>query len=140
MPPAIPSSALIQSWWTSAPLTRWIISPLYQGALSHHFCRFLHDDPGAPGAGGYSGGEPNGNQGYNAGITFGKAGKKGTWDIGYRYEALDANAWFAQIVDDDNAIYNAGFAGGTNIKGHLFTADYALTDALYFPFIVMSTA
>jgi len=37
-------------------------------------------------------------------------------------------------VNDDNQAYNAGFAGGTNVKGHLFTADYALTDALLFSF------
>ena len=81
-----------------------------------------------------AGGEPNGNQGYNAGLTFGHAVKKGTWDISYRYQALDANAWYSQIVDDDNADYNSGFAGGTNVKGHLFTADYALADALLFSF------
>jgi len=108
--------------------------PLYQGAFPITFAGSYMINPGAPGAGGIAGGEPNGNQGYNAGVTFGKAGKKGTWDVGYRYQALDANAWFAQIVDDDNAIYNAGFAGGTNVKGHLFTADYALTDALLFSF------
>ncbi|MGA2684784.1 MAG: putative porin [Verrucomicrobiota bacterium] len=108
--------------------------PLYQGAFPITLAGAYMINPGAPGVGGIAGGEPNGNQGYNAGITFGKAGKKGTWDIGYRYQALDANAWFAQIVDDDNAIYNAGFAGGTNVKGHLFTADYALTDGLLFSF------
>jgi len=108
--------------------------PLYQGAFPITVAGSYMINPGAPGSGGIAGGEPNGNQGYNAGVTFGKAGKQGTWDVGYRYQALDANAWFAQIVDDDNAIYNAGFSGGTNVKGHLFTADYALTDALLFSF------
>jgi hypothetical protein len=87
------------------------------------------------------GGAPSGNVGYYAGIICGQAAKRGMWDIGYRYESLDANAWFAQVVNDDNVVYNtanppghptAGFAGGTNIKGHLVTADYALTDALIF--------
>jgi len=41
------------------------------------------------------GGAPSGNEGYYAGITFGRAVKQGTWDIGYRYESLDANAWYA---------------------------------------------
>jgi hypothetical protein len=76
-------------------------------------------------------GAPNNNSGYWAGVTFGKAGKKHTWDLSYRYEYLEADAWYAQIVDDDNAAFFAtGIAGGTNIKGHLFKADYNLTDAL----------
>lgn len=107
---------------------------LYQGAFPIKVAGEYMINPGASGSGGTAGGEPNGNQGYNVGITFGQAGKRGTWDIAYRYQALDANAWFAQIVDDDNAVYAAGFAGGTNVKGHLFTADYALTDALLFSF------
>ena len=108
--------------------------PLYRDKFPIKLAGEYMINPGALGSGGTAGGEPNGNQGYNVGITFGQAGKQGTWDIGYRYQALDANAWFAQIVDDDNAGYSAGFAGGTNVKGHLFTADYALTDALLFSF------
>ncbi len=63
---------------------------------------------------------------------------RGTWDIGYRYQSLEANAWLAQIVNDDNRWFYGSaagsFAGGTNIKGHLFKADYALTDSLLFSF------
>jgi Putative porin len=108
--------------------------PLYKGAFPIKLAGEYMVNPGAPGAGGTAGGEPNGNQGYNVGLTFGAAGKQGTWDIGYRYQSLDANAWFAQIVNDDNMVFNGGFPGGTNIKGHLFTADYAITDALLFSF------
>jgi Putative porin len=108
--------------------------PLYPGKFPIKLAGEYMNNPGAPGAGGMAGGAPNGNQGYNATLTFGHAAKKGTWDVSYRYQSLDANAWFAQIVDDDNADYNAGFAGGTNVKGHLFTADYALADALLFSF------
>src|SRR5579859_1274196 len=108
--------------------------PLYRGAFPIKLAGEFLINPGAPGSGGTVGGEPNGNQGYNVGLTFGQAGKQGTWDIAYRYQALDANAWVAQIVDDDNAVYSAVLAGGTNVKGHLFTADYALTDALLFSF------
>jgi hypothetical protein len=108
--------------------------PLYKGAFPIKVYGEYMNNPAAPNSGGIVGGAPSGNQGCYAGVTFGAAAKKGMWDIGYRYESLDANAWFAQVVNDDNLTYNAGFAGGTNVKGHLFTADYALTDSLTFSF------
>jgi hypothetical protein len=88
----------------------------------------------------------NQNQGIWGGITFGKAGTKGTWDISYRYEYLEADAWYDQLVDDDNVAYyqnplngaptgsGTGMYGGTNVKGHLIRADYSITDALTFTF------
>jgi hypothetical protein len=107
--------------------------PLYRGAFPVKFVGEYIYNPSAPGPGGpVVGGAPGGNVGYYAGVILGHAAKQGMWDIGYRYESLDANAWYAQVVDDDNMVYNAGFAGGTNVKGHLVTADYALTDALLF--------
>ncbi|MBU6409651.1 MAG: putative porin, partial [Verrucomicrobia bacterium] len=108
--------------------------PVYPGKFPIKLWGEYIVNPGAPGSGGMTAGQPNGNQGYEVGLTFGAAKKKGTWDIGYRYESLDANAWWAQVVNDDNLAYNAGFKGGTNIKGHLVTADYALSDALVFSF------
>jgi hypothetical protein len=66
-------------------------------------------------------------------VTFGKSGKKNTWDLSYRYEYLQADAWYDQIVDDDNAAYYqnaptgggaAGVYGGTNLKGHLVKFNY----------------
>jgi len=107
--------------------------PLYPGAFPVKFVGEYLYNPSAPGPGGpVVGGAPSGNVGYYAGIILGQAAKRGMWDLGYRYESLDANAWYSQIVNDDNQVYNGGFAGGTNIKGHLVTADYALTDALLF--------
>ena len=92
----------------------------------------------------------NNNQGVWAGITFGKSGTKGTWDISYRYEYLEADAWYDALVDDDNVAYyqnapvgaptgsnsgaGVGVYGGTNIKGHLIQANYSITDALMFSF------
>jgi hypothetical protein len=90
----------------------------------------------------------NDNQNYGiwGGITFGKAGTKGTWDISYRYEYLEADAWYDALVDDDNVAYyqnapvgapsgsGVGMYGGTNVKGHLIRADYSITDALTFTF------
>jgi hypothetical protein len=78
------------------------------------------------------------NIGYWGGVTFGKSGKRGTWDISYRYQVLEANAWWDQIVDDNNiaafptSAAAAGLAVGTNIKGHLVKFNYSLTDALTF--------
>jgi hypothetical protein len=82
------------------------------------------------------------NTGYWIGVTFGKSGTKRTWDISYRYEYLEANAAYDQLVDDDNGAYyqNApnggavGYYGGTNIKGHLIKANYSITDSLTFTF------
>ena len=82
----------------------------------------------------------NKNQGMWVGFTLGKAGKKGTWDISYRYEYLEADAWYDQLVDDDNGVFypgdvpgaNAGYGyyGGTNVKGHMIRFNYSFTDSL----------
>jgi hypothetical protein len=82
------------------------------------------------------------NQGYWIGATFGKSGTKGTWDISYRYEYLEADATYDQLVDDDNGAYyqnaptggSTGYFGGTNVKGHLIKANYSFTDSLTFTF------
>jgi hypothetical protein len=79
------------------------------------------------------------NKGYWAGVTFGKSGTKRTWDLTYRYEYLEADAWYEEMVDDDmGAIYTSGiapvpkFIGGTNVKGHMVKFNYSLSDALTF--------
>ena len=91
------------------------------------------------------------NEGYFGGIKFGKSGKRGTWDIAYRYQYLEGDAWYEELVDDDNVGYyqstpvndgfvsagnpnGAGLFGGTNVKGHLVRVDYSLTDALTLTF------
>jgi len=91
------------------------------------------------------------NTGYRVGFSLGKAGHKGNWDITYRYQRLEANAWYEEVVDDDNVGYyqvaypgsgfssatnplGAGFRGGTNVKGHLVTAVYSFTDFFAFNF------
>ncbi len=89
------------------------------------------ENPGAPGQ----------NVGYNAGVTFGKAGKKGWWELAYRYQRLEADAWYEEFVDDDNGAFyqnpklthgfgSGGWRGGTNIKGHFVKASYSVTDSL----------
>jgi len=85
------------------------------------------------------------NQGFWVGVTFGKSGTKKTWDISYRYERLEADAWYDQLVDDDNGAFYPGdrltgtspaipfgYYGGTNIKGHLVKFDYSVSDSVTF--------
>jgi hypothetical protein len=83
------------------------------------------------------------NEGYWAGITLGKSGKKGAWDVSYRYQYLEADAWYDEVVDDDNvafysnkstALAKNGWVSGTNVKGHLIKFNYSLTDSLTFSF------
>jgi len=81
------------------------------------------------------------NEAYRLGVGLGKAGKKGLWEINYRYQRLEADAWFDALVDDDNgAFYTTGnpqlagtgkangWFGGTNVKGHWVSATYSFTD------------
>lgn len=80
------------------------------------------------------------NEGWNAGFTLGKAGHKGLWEIGYKYEMLRGDAWYEELVDDDfggnynaafaaRSVTGAGFRGGTNVKGHVVKAVYNFTDS-----------
>ncbi len=79
------------------------------------------------------------NEAWNAGITLGKAGHKGLWELGYKYEMLRGDAWYEELVDDDFGAYysaasaarnaGAGFKGGTNVKGHVIKAVYNFTDS-----------
>ncbi|MDR3459134.1 MAG: putative porin [Verrucomicrobiae bacterium] len=82
------------------------------------------------------------NQAFWVGVTFGKSGTKKTWDITYRYERLEADAWYDQLVDDDNGVFypgdvptsnsTFGYFGGTNVKGHMIKFNYSFTDSLTF--------
>lgn len=38
---------------------------------------------------------------WNAGIAFGKAGKKGTWELSYTYKWVGADAWYEEFEDND---------------------------------------
>jgi hypothetical protein len=80
------------------------------------------------------------NNGYSVGLTFGKAGKKGLWELGYRYKYLEGDAWFEELVDSDfGAFYQggstrsgnaSGYVAGTNVKGHIIKAAYSPYNAL----------
>ncbi len=62
----------------------------------------------------------NNDTGWAAGATLGKAKNRGSWELGYAYQDLEADAVFGLITDSDFA------DGGTNNKGHLLKAAYAL--------------
>ena len=104
--------------------------PLYNGAFPIKLAGEFMNNPGAS----------QNNNGYWAGVTFGKSGTKRTWDLTYRYEYLEADAWYDQLVDDDNgAFYQnapasgaAGYFGSTNVKGHLIKLNYSFTDSFTF--------
>ena len=92
-------------------------------------------------------GAASNHSGYRVGVGLGKGGKKGTWELNYRYQRLDADAWLDALVDDDNGAYYAagnpqlvgtgktsGWFGGTNVRGHLVQASYFFTDYLNLSF------
>lgn len=83
------------------------------------------------------------NEGYAFGVTFGKSGKRGLWDVSYRWKHLEADAWYEEVVDSDfgglrPATFNstgalsgrAAYASGTNVEGHIIKASYSPFDSL----------
>ena len=118
--------------------------PFYSGAFPITLMGEYVNNPGAdasasvPGQAAYNGG----NQAWTAGITFGKAGKKKTWEVSYRYRYLGANFWYEEFVDSDfGATYQSALArsdissssiygAGTNVRGHLAKASYSPNNAL----------
>ena len=78
------------------------------------------------------------NYGWSTGVTFGKAGKKNSWELGYNYKYLGANAWWEELTDSDFGAYYAGvspsnpagsgYYSGTNVKGHIVRLVYSPTD------------
>ncbi len=82
------------------------------------------------------------NNGWEAGIIFGKAGKKGTWEASYRYRRIEADAWYEELTDSDlGAFYQTisattglgtGYRAGTGTKGHILKGSYSPYDALTF--------
>ena len=58
--------------------------------------------------------------GWATGFKLGKASGVNTWELGYTYQNLEANAVFALLVDS-----NFG-GGGTDAKGHIVQGSYAV--------------
>ena len=118
--------------------------PYYSGPFPITLMGEYVNNPGAPASASVSGqpGYNGGNQAWTAGLTLGKAGKKKTWEVSYRYRYLGANFWFEEFVDSDfGATYQAPLANstfstsqlygaGTNVRGHLVKASYSPNNAL----------
>jgi hypothetical protein len=78
------------------------------------------------------------NEAYSFGVTFGKSGKKGLWDLSYKYKELQGDFWYEELVDSDfGAFYQTsskfatgtGYKSGTNLRGHVVKAQYSLFDS-----------
>lgn len=102
--------------------------PLYKGAFPITcFAEFIHN-PAAS----------TRNSGYAAGVYFGKAGKKGTWDIAYQYRSMEGDTWYEEFTESDfGANYitaptggSSGYRYGTNVRGHIFKAQWSPYDAV----------
>ncbi|HOC01411.1 MAG TPA: putative porin [Verrucomicrobiota bacterium] len=94
----------------------------------------------------YNSGADDMNRGYQAGVTFGKAGKRRTWELTYRYKVLEGDAWWEELTDSDFGAYyanspavtapeyararSAGYWAGTNARGHVVKASYSPLDPL----------
>jgi hypothetical protein len=114
----------------------WLLDsfPLYPGSFPIKVGGDYLYNAGAPGHAD--------NYGWSAGVTFGKSGKKGAWDLSYTYKWLGANAWWEELTDSDfgafygatnspaNSGFNAGYGSGTNVKGHVVRFAYSPFNAL----------
>ena len=112
--------AAISCFFTNAPGYRGVPFPVTLSAI-------YVNNPGAPTA----------HQAFAAGISFGKSGSKGLWELSYKYRYFGADAWYEEVVDDDfGAFYQApsvrgtaGFRSGTNVRGHIIKANYSFNDS-----------
>ncbi len=106
--------------------------PFYAGPFPIKFGGDFMQNPGAA---------SDRNTAYSIGLTFGKSGKKGLWEIGYRYRSLEADAWYEELVDSDTGAFyggagipnsgaGAGYRAGTNNRGHIVKASYSPYDSL----------
>lgn len=87
------------------------------------------------------------NDGWDVGIQFGRAGRKKTWEVSYRYKVLEGDVWYEEFVDSDfGALYRdtpaaaasqarnlgTGYWAGTNVRGHVVKTGYSPYDFLTF--------
>jgi hypothetical protein len=102
--------------------------PLYKGAFPIKIGgEYMHN----------SGAKEN-NDGYWGGIFFGKSGKKGAWELSYRYKVLEEDAWYEEFVDSDFGAYRQvafpadggarGYRAGTGVQGHITKFVYSVSD------------
>ena len=60
---------------------------------------------------------------YSLGFGLGEAKAPGTWEVGYLYKDVEADAVFGLLTDSDFG------GGGTDAKGHVVSATYAIHSA-----------
>lgn len=102
--------------------------PGYKAAFPIKFFGEYMENPAAP----------DDNKAYQVGVGFGKAGKKGLWEINYAWRYQEADSWFEEFVESDfGAFYptapnygGTGYGSGTNVKGHIVKGSYSLFDSL----------
>jgi hypothetical protein len=108
-------------------------APFYAGPFPIKLAGDYMFNPEAPGSAN--------NYAYSVGVTFGKAGKRKTWELAYTYKYLGANAWWEELVDSDfgafypannspaNSGANIGYGAGTNVRGHIVRFAYSPSDS-----------
>ncbi|MBL9199355.1 MAG: putative porin [Opitutaceae bacterium] len=111
--------------------------PGYAGKFPVTFSADLLHNPAAPAQ----------NDAWSAGVTIGKAGKAGQWEIGYRRHWIEADAWWEEPLDGDYGAYyrsvppgwntdaasTAGAHGsGTNLRNHSIRTSWSPQDYLLF--------
>ncbi|MFN7138654.1 MAG: putative porin [Limisphaerales bacterium] len=102
--------------------------PLYNGSFP---IKFLGDVI-------YNPGSPTENMAYSIGATFGRANKRRTWELSYRWLYQEADSWYEELVNSDLAAFyqvapvggRRGLGSGTNIRGHVIRGAYAPMDYL----------
>ena len=102
--------------------------PTYKGAFPIRFGAEYAHNPGAP----------DRNNAYAVGVTLGKAGKKGLWELSYKWKTLEGDFWYEELPDSDfGAFYGTampnsaagGYRAGTNLRGHVVRAIYSPYDS-----------
>ncbi|MGH8244893.1 MAG: putative porin, partial [Gammaproteobacteria bacterium] len=86
----------------------------------------------------YNPSAPNDNLAWSAGLTVGKAGKRKTWQLDYRYTHLEADAWYEEFVESDFGAYyvtappggNTSYRSGTNVEGFWFKFSVSPSDSV----------
>ena len=113
-----------------AGFTYWLEhGPAYQGRFPLRAFGTVMHNPSADGN----------NTAWELGAAVGKAGKKNTWELSYRYRYVAADSIYEEFPDSDfGAFYQGGLSGsgkgggygaGTNVKGHTVKASYSPADA-----------
>lgn len=114
-------------------------APLYTGAFPVRvFTDFLHNF-----------GADTASTGFDVGVTFGKAGRRRTWEATYRWKYLEGDAWWEETVDSDTGAFytgpfnpasvpgalraaGTGHGTGTNLRGHWVRLAWSPYDSLVF--------